>query len=64
MPLWVSLNRQKMIIHVVRFKCKVFCVYTPYKESISKEMNKNNDLNLHLHDQCRSGFGFGGNPTY
>ena len=25
--------------------CKFFCVYRPYKESISKEMN--NDLNLH-----------------
>ena len=23
----------------------------PYKESISKEMNNDNDLNLHLHDQ-------------
>ena len=31
-------------------KCKFFCVYRPYKESISKEMN-NDDLNLHLHDQ-------------
>ena len=29
-------------------KCKFFCVYRPYKESISKEMNNdNNDLNLH-----------------
>ena len=27
-------------------KCKFFGVYTPYKESISKEMNNNNDLNL------------------
>ena len=32
-------------------KCKFFCVYRPYKEPISKEMNNNNDLNLHLHDQ-------------
>ena len=32
-------------------KCKFFCVYRPYKESISKEMNNDNDLNLHLHDQ-------------
>ena len=31
-------------------KCKFFCVYRPYKESISKEMN-NDNLNLHLHDQ-------------
>ena len=23
----------------------------PYKESISKEMNADNDLNWHLHDQ-------------
>ena len=30
---------------------KFFCVYRPYKESISKEMNNDNDLNLHLHDQ-------------
>ena len=30
-------------------KCKFFCVYRPYKESISTEMN--NDLNLYLHDQ-------------
>ena len=27
--------------------CKFFCVYKPYKESISKEMNNDNDLNLH-----------------
>ena len=26
-------------------RCKFFCVYRPYKESISKEIN--NDLNLH-----------------
>ena len=32
-------------------KCKFFCVYRPYKESISEEMNNDNDLNLHLHDQ-------------
>ena len=32
-------------------KCKFFCVYRLYKESISKEMNNDNDLNLHLHDQ-------------
>ena len=63
MPLWVSLNRQKMIIHVVRFKCKVFCVYTPYKESISKEMNKNNNLNLHLHDQMSGWLRFWWQPN-
>ena len=28
-------------------KCKFFCVYRPYKKSISKEMNNDNDLNLH-----------------
>ena len=28
-------------------KCKFFCVYKPYKVSISKEMNNDNDLNLH-----------------
>ena len=32
-------------------KCKFFCVYRPYKESVSKEMNNDNNLNLHLHDQ-------------
>ena len=32
-------------------KCKFFCVYRPYKEPISKEMNNNNHLNLHLHEQ-------------
>ena len=32
-------------------KCKFLCVYRPYKESISKERNNDNDLNLHLHDQ-------------
>ena len=26
---------------------QIFCVYRPYKESISKEMNNDNDLNLH-----------------
>ena len=28
-------------------KCKFFCVYRPYKESISEEMNNDNDLNFH-----------------
>ena len=28
-------------------KCKFFYVYGPYEESISKEMNNDNDLNLH-----------------
>ena len=28
-------------------KCKFFSVYGPYKESISEEMNNDNDLNLH-----------------
>ena len=32
-------------------KCKFFCVYKPYKESVSKEMNNDSDLNLQLHDQ-------------
>ena len=27
--------------------CKFFCVCRPYKESISREMNNGNDLNLH-----------------
>ena len=27
--------------------CKFFCVYRPYEQSISKKMNKDNDLNLH-----------------
>ena len=37
-------------------KCKFFCVYRPYKEPISKEMNNDNHLNLHLHDQMSAGF--------
>ena len=28
-------------------KCEFFSVYRPYRESISKEMNNENDLNLH-----------------
>ena len=32
-------------------KCIFFCAYRPYKESISKEMNNDNDSNLNLHDQ-------------
>ena len=31
--------------------CKFLCVCRPYKEAISKEINNDNDLNLHLHDQ-------------
>ena len=30
-------------------KYKYICVYRPYKESIFKEMNNDNDLNFHLH---------------
>ena len=41
-------------------KCKFFCVYRPYKESVSKEMN-NDDLNLHLHDQIVGGLYSGEN---
>ena len=41
----------KLFYEWCTFKCKFFCVYRPCKESISKEMNSNNDLNLHLHDQ-------------
>ena len=37
-------------------KCKFFCVYRPYKEPISEEMNNDNHLNLHLHDQMSAGF--------
>ena len=37
--------------HIWSCKCKFFCVYRPYKESISKEMNNDNGINLHLHDQ-------------
>ena len=33
------------------WKCKFFCVYRPYKELISEEMNNDNHLNLHLYDQ-------------
>ena len=34
-------------------KCKVFCFYRPYKESISKEMNNDNDICI---AKCRAGF--------
>ena len=34
-------------------KCKFFCVYKPYKEPISEEMNDNH-LNLHLNRESRS----------
>ena len=30
-----------------RTNANFFCVYIPYRESISKEMNNDNDLNLH-----------------
>ena len=30
---------------------QIFLVYRPYKEWISKDVNNDNDLNLHLHDQ-------------
>ena len=36
--------------HLV-MQMQFFCVYRPYKEPISKEMNNDNNLNLHLHDQ-------------
>ena len=32
---------------VMQNKCKFFCVYRTYNESISKEMNNDNDSNLH-----------------
>ena len=37
-------------------KCKFFCVYRPYKEPISKEMNNDNNLILHCMIKCRAGF--------
>ena len=46
-------------------KCKFFCVYRPYNESISKEMKNDNDLNSHLHDQIgRAGFATGPTITH
>ena len=39
--------------------CKFFSVYIPYKESISKEMNNDNDLNLHSMTKFRVGFATG-----
>ena len=47
-PLWDQWRSQPDIWSC---KCKFFFVYRPYKESISKEMNNDNDLNSHLHDQ-------------
>ena len=35
-----------------------FCVYKPYKESISKKMNNDNDLNLHLNDLMSGWLGY------
>ena len=35
--------------------CKFLCLYRPYKESISKEMN-NHDLNLHSVTKYSLGF--------
>ena len=32
------------------------CVYRPHKESISVEINNDNDLNLHNMTNCRAGF--------
>ena len=31
----------------LQMQMQIFCVYRPYKELISKEMNNDNDLNLH-----------------
>ena len=40
-------------------KCKFFCVYRPYTESIAKEMNIDNDLNLHRITKFRADFATG-----
>ena len=37
-------------------KLSVFIDSTLYKESISKEMSNDDDLNLHLVTKCRAGF--------
>ena len=34
----------------------IFCVYRPYKEPISNEMNNHNDLNSHSITKCWAGF--------
>ena len=44
----------RSLLDIWSYKCKFFCVYRPYKESISEEMNNDYDLNLHLHDQSRA----------
>ena len=36
-------------------KCKFFCVYRPYEEPISKEMNNDNHLNFICMTKCRAG---------
>ena len=35
---------------------QLFCVYRPYKELISEEMNNDNDLDLHSLTKCRADF--------
>ena len=39
--------------------CKVICVYRQYNESVSEEMNNDNDLNLHLNDQMSGPLRYG-----
>ena len=40
-------------------KYKVICLYRQYNESISEEMNNDNDLNLHLNDQMSGRLRYG-----
>ena len=35
---------------------QLFCVYRPYKELISEEINNDNDLDLHGLTKCRADF--------
>ena len=37
-------------------KCNFFCVYRPYKDSISEELNNDSHLNLHSMTKFSAGF--------
>ena len=43
-PLYAVAKPARQFGHAIG---KFFCVYRPYKDPISKEMNNDNDLNLH-----------------
>ena len=42
-----DLRQWKSQPEIWSYRCIFFCVYRPYKESVSKEMKNDDDLNLH-----------------